>query len=95
VPASLPSSEQFSFPGLPGLQSLPGNTGVPASPPTEDDLRALPSSLVGASAVFAAIPMVGAQPSGLPYFMIPREVRRENASPPWRQVVRTLTRDAS
>ena len=33
VPAVLPASEQFSFPGLPGLQSFPGNSAVPASEP--------------------------------------------------------------
>jgi len=71
VLASLPTSEQLSFPGLPGLQSFPGNSGLPASPPTEADLRALPASLVGASAVVSEIPTAAAQPAALPYFINP------------------------
>ena len=71
VPASLQTSEQFSIPGLPGLQSFPGNSGLPASPPTEADLRALPASLVGASAVGSEIPTAAAQPAALPYFINP------------------------
>jgi cysteine desulfurase/selenocysteine lyase len=81
VPASLPAREQFSFPGLPGLQSLPGNSGLPASPPTAADGRALPSSLLGASAVLSAIPKVDAQPSGLPYFVDPEKSATKAASP--------------
>jgi len=81
VPAVLPASEQFSFPGLPGLQSFPGNSAVPASEPTEDDLRALPSSLVGASAVSSAFPAAATQPSGLPYFAGP-ETAGAPAAPP-------------
>ena len=81
VPASLPTSEQFSFPGLPGMQSVPGNTGVPATAPTEADLRALPSSLVGASVVSSVIPPVDAPPSALPYFVNPDKVDSKPASP--------------
>jgi cysteine desulfurase/selenocysteine lyase len=81
VPVSLPVSEQFSFPGLPGLQSMPGNTGVPALPPTEADLRALPSSLVGASAAWSMIATVAGQPSALPYFVDPQKTDARLASP--------------
>ena len=81
VPASLPTSEQFSFPGLPGLQSFPGNTGVPASPPTEADLRALPSSLVGASAVLPETPTADGKPWELPYFVNPEKVDSKAAPP--------------
>jgi len=82
VPESLPSSEQFSFPGLPGLQSVPGNTGLPASPPTEADLWALPSSLVGATAVLSEIPTSASQPAALPYFAEPEKSGAKAASPP-------------
>jgi cysteine desulfurase / selenocysteine lyase len=46
-------SEMFSFPGVPGVQSLPGVSVVPASmpakPATESDFRTLPTSVAGAS----------------------------------------------
>ncbi len=81
VPESLPASEEFLFPGLPGLQSFPGNSGLPASPPTEADLRALPASLVGASAVVSEIPTAAAQPAALPYFVDPEKPGSNTASP--------------
>jgi cysteine desulfurase/selenocysteine lyase len=81
VPVSLPTSEQFSFPGLPGLQSFPGNTGVPAALPTEADLRALPSSLVGASAVLPEVPTAAGKPLALPYFVEQENLDSKTASP--------------
>jgi cysteine desulfurase / selenocysteine lyase len=54
--------EMFSFPGVPGVQSPPGVPVLPASvptkPPTETDLRALPASLAGGSAITAQVPGV-------------------------------------
>lgn len=70
--AALPGTDQFTFPGIPGFQSIPGNTGVPAQEPSEEDLKALPSSLVGASAIMA-MPQMGAQGSSLPYFAEPEK----------------------
>ena len=80
LPATLPVTDQFMFPGVPGFQSLPGNTGVPNSRPTEEDLRALPSSLVGASVVLAAMP-TGAQATSLPYFAAPEQPGSTVAAP--------------
>jgi cysteine desulfurase/selenocysteine lyase len=82
VSAGPPASEQFSLPALPGLQSFPGNSGLPASPPTEADLRALPSSLVGASALLSVFPTVAIQPSGLPYFIDAGKPGSTAAPPP-------------
>jgi cysteine desulfurase / selenocysteine lyase len=49
-------SEMFSFPGVPGAQSVPGlpvlPTSLPTKPPSESDLRALP----GASASTSEVP---------------------------------------
>jgi cysteine desulfurase / selenocysteine lyase len=53
-------SEMFSFPGVPGAQSPPGvpvlPSSIPTKPPTESDLRALPSALAGTSASTAQVP---------------------------------------
>jgi cysteine desulfurase/selenocysteine lyase len=44
-------SQVFSFQGVPGAQSLPGLPPLPSSPPTEADLRVLPASLAGDTAL--------------------------------------------
>ena len=62
VPAKLPVTEQFSFPGVPGFQSFPASSGVPATELTEEDLRALPSSLAGTSQIPAKMPEAGSGP---------------------------------
>ena len=72
LPTTLPDTPHFMFPGIPGFQSVPGNTGVPNSHVTEEDLRSLPSSLAGSSAVLGAMPTV-AQASSLPYFAEPEK----------------------
>jgi cysteine desulfurase/selenocysteine lyase len=68
------------FPGIPGFQSVPGNTGVPNSHVTEEDLKALPSSLAGSSAVLGAMPKV-AQASSLPYFAEPEKSGSRRVAP--------------
>jgi hypothetical protein len=45
VPPSLPLSEEFTLPGLPGMASLPANSSLAASPVGEPDTPKLPDSL--------------------------------------------------
>jgi cysteine desulfurase/selenocysteine lyase len=49
--------------------------------PTEDDLRALPSFLVGASTVWPENPVPAGKPSALPYFVNPEKVDSKTAMP--------------
>ncbi len=85
---SPPASELFSFPGVPGLQSLPGIPALPSSPPlaspTEADLRALPASLPGGTALMPEVPsgvqQLAASPTS-PYFLNPRQPASPAAPP--------------
>jgi cysteine desulfurase/selenocysteine lyase len=63
IASKFPSvGEMFSFPGVPGAQSPPGVPVLPSSiatqPPTETDLRTLPSKPAGASAATPQIPEI-------------------------------------
>jgi hypothetical protein len=62
VPPSLPLSEEFTFPGLPGMASHPSNSSVAASPVGEPDPPKLPDSLELAPSSSAE--SAGASPNG-------------------------------
>jgi len=72
TPSFLPVNEMFAFPGVPGVASPPSLPTLPPSPQsgqlTEADLRAIPASLVGATALVRGAPGIVAPPPvpGLP-----------------------------
>jgi cysteine desulfurase / selenocysteine lyase len=59
-PSFPPVNEMFAFPGVPGVASPPSFPTPPSSPPsgqlTEADLRAIPASLAGATALVRGAP---------------------------------------
>ncbi len=91
APPFPPAGEQFSLPGVPSLQSLPGIPAVPSSPPTEApteaDLRALPASLAGATALVSELPGAApptTAPGASPYFLNREQATSPPATPPLR-----------
>ncbi len=67
APSFPATSDIFTLPGVPGLQSFPGNPALPSSPdialPTQADLRAILASLPGATAAASGIPDTASSPA--------------------------------
>jgi cysteine desulfurase/selenocysteine lyase len=67
APSFPATSDIFTLPGVPGLQSFPGNPALPSSPdiapPTQADLRAILASLPGATAAAPGIPDTVSSPA--------------------------------
>jgi cysteine desulfurase / selenocysteine lyase len=77
---NLPEMDPFMLPGVPPLQSAPGNAGLINSNPTGEDLRALTNSVPGSSVVSSMVPsVVGAL--SLPYFARPAERNASTSAP--------------
>ncbi len=76
------TSDIFNLPGVPGLQSFPGNPALPSSPdiasPSQADLRAILASLPGATAAATVIPDTVSSPPAVPGCAVLLRRRRES-----------------
>ncbi len=80
VPAKLPVTPDFALPGVPALQSVPGNAGVPTSEPSLEDFKSIISSLPGATPLLGQFPRA-AHGLSLPYFVDPDRATSAPAAP--------------